>query len=119
MSRRSSVERQARLEVYARQTRSAPTLSEARLWEALRGGRLGVGFRRQAVVEGFIVDFLAPSLRLVVEVDGGYHAQRARADARRDRVLARAGYRVVRVSAATVMGDLNGALEVIRYCLLR
>jgi very-short-patch-repair endonuclease len=99
--------------------RSAPTLSEARLWEALRGGRLGVGFRRQAVVEGFIVDFLAPSRRLVVEVDGGYHARRSRADARRDRVLARAGYRVARVSVAMVMNDLNGALELLRRDLLR
>ena len=48
---------------------------------------------------GFIVDFLALSARLVVEVDGGYHAQRGRADARRDEKLRRAGYRVLRVRA--------------------
>jgi very-short-patch-repair endonuclease len=99
--------------------RSAPTLSEARLWEALRGARLGVGFRRQAVVEGFIVDFLAPSVRLVVEIDGGYHARRARHDARRDRVLARAGYRVVRLSAEMVISNLPLAIEVLRQGLLR
>jgi very-short-patch-repair endonuclease len=99
--------------------RSTPTSSEARLWEALRGGRLGIGFRRQAVIQGFIVDFVAPSRRLVVEVDGGYHAQRARADLRRDRALARAGYRVVRVPAAMVMSNLNGALERVRQGLLQ
>lgn len=117
MSRRSSVARQVRLEVYARQMRSAPTPSEARLWQALRGGQLGVGFRRQAVLEGFIVDFLAPSARLVVEVDGGYHALRARADMRRDRVLARAGYRVLRVTAGLVTRDLAAAVERVREAL--
>jgi very-short-patch-repair endonuclease len=91
--------------------RHAPTASEERLFEALRGGRLGVAFRRQVPVLGrFIVDLLAAEVRLVVEVDGGYHAQRARADARRDRALGRAGYRVLRVEAELVMGDLEAAV---------
>ena len=95
----------------AAQMRHAPTASEARLFEALRGGRLGVAFRRQVPVLGrFIVDLLAAEVRLVVEVDGGYHAQRARADARRDRALGRAGYRVLRVEAELVMGDLEAAV---------
>jgi very-short-patch-repair endonuclease len=38
------------------------------------------------------------SIKLIVEVDGGYHARRATADASRDRKLARLGYPVVRVS---------------------
>ena len=50
--------------------------------------------------------FYAPSVRLVVEVDGGYHARRVTADTRRDRKLARAGYRVLRVEAPEVMRDL-------------
>jgi hypothetical protein len=57
------------------------------LWQALRSSQLGVGFRRQAVVAGCIADFLAPSRRLIVEVDGAYHrspAQR-RSDTPRDR----------------------------------
>jgi very-short-patch-repair endonuclease len=79
--------------------RLALTTTEALLWAELRGSRLGVAFRRQVVISQYIVDFCAPSVRLVVEVDGGYHAGRARADARRDRVLVRLGYRVVRVTA--------------------
>ena len=62
----------------------------------------------------FIVDFVAPQVRLVVEVDGGYHAQRAAADARRDSKLRRLGYRVLRIPAALVMKDLRGALELVR-----
>jgi very-short-patch-repair endonuclease len=62
------------------------------------------------VLGRFIVDLLAAEVRLVVEVDGGYHAQRARADARRDRALGRAGYRVLRLEAELVMGDLDAAV---------
>ena len=64
----------------ARRMRRYPTPSEALLWRELRGGKLGVRFVRQAVIGRFIVDFFAPELRLVGEVDGGYHAQRKRAD---------------------------------------
>jgi very-short-patch-repair endonuclease len=52
-------------------------------------------------------------LKLVVEVDGGYHAGRAEADARRDRALGRAGYTVLRLDAAVVMGDLEAAVALV------
>jgi len=55
----------------SRTMRAQPTLTEEILWQVLRGSRLGVAFRRQAVIGRFIVDFVAPSIRLVVEVDGG------------------------------------------------
>ena len=68
--------------------------------------KLGVAFRRQYVIGGRIADFAAPSVRLVVEVDGGWHAGRASADARRDRELERLGWRVFRLDAAVVLRDL-------------
>ncbi|HEX3849504.1 MAG TPA: endonuclease domain-containing protein [Polyangiaceae bacterium] len=102
--------REAFLATHAHRLRQAPTDSEARLWRALRSSQLGVAFRRQVPVLGFIVDFFAPAIRLVVEVDGGYHARRKSADARRDRKLARAGYRVVRIDAEVVMHDLDAAV---------
>jgi very-short-patch-repair endonuclease len=83
--------------------RSWLTPSEQALWELIRGRRLGVQFRRQVPIGRFIVDFLAPAQRLVVEVDGGYHARRVVADERRDRVLRRLGYRVLRLPAALVL----------------
>jgi very-short-patch-repair endonuclease len=98
--------------------RQAPTDSEARLWRALRSSQLGVAFRRQVPLLGFIADFYAPSARLVVEVDGGYHAHRVTADARRNRKLVRAGYRVVRVQAELVMRDLATALLAVRRALV-
>jgi len=98
-----SVHRQDQLSSRAAAMRAVPTTTEALLWEQLRGKRLGVVFRRQVVIGRYIADFAAPSVRLVVEVDGGYHRQRVAADGRRDRVLARLGWRVLRVSAAEVM----------------
>jgi very-short-patch-repair endonuclease len=102
---------------HARAMRSALTASEQRLWLALRGGALGVWFRRQVPLGRFIGDFVAASARLVVEVDGGYHARRRAADARRDRALQRLGYRVLRLDAELVRHDLYEALEQIRAAL--
>jgi very-short-patch-repair endonuclease len=87
------------------------------LWQALAGSKLGVAFRRQLVVGSRIVDFAAPSARLIVEVDGPYHQRRQRADARRDRELASAGYRVLRVRAEEVMRELPAVIARIRAAL--
>jgi very-short-patch-repair endonuclease len=97
---------------------SQPTFSEQVLWPALKGKRLGTAFRRQAPLAGaFIVDFLAPAKRLVVEVDGPCHARKRAADARRDRRLGRLGYRVLRLEAEVVVRHLPVALERIREAL--
>ena len=79
-----------------------------------RRAQLGVSFRRQVLIGGFIADFCAPSRKLVVEVDGGYHRRKPRADESRDRKLLRLGYRVVRVSAELVMRDLPAAVAAVR-----
>jgi very-short-patch-repair endonuclease len=83
----------------AAQMRAVATRSEGMLWARLRAQQLGVAFQRQTVIGPFIVDFVATSVRLVVEVDGGCHSRRVKADARSDRKLRRAGYRVMRIEA--------------------
>lgn len=93
------------VELHARQMRSWLTPSEQALWALIRARRLGVQFRRQVPMGRFIVDFLAPTQRLVVEVDGGYHSRRATADQRRDRILQRMEYRVLRLPARLVLSD--------------
>jgi very-short-patch-repair endonuclease len=95
----------------ARALRAAATISERRLWESIRANKLGVEFRRQVPVRGkYIADFLAPQVGLIVEIDGECHARRRRADARRDEVLRRFGYRVLRLKSTLVMQDLPAAL---------
>jgi very-short-patch-repair endonuclease len=98
--------------------RVCPTDTEQKLWRALRCRGLGIEFRRQVVIANrFIVDFLAPSARLVVEIDGGYHERRRQADASRDRKLARLGYRVLRLQVDLVQLDLARAIAQVRAAL--
>jgi very-short-patch-repair endonuclease len=66
----------------------------------------------------YVADFLAPARRLIVEVDGGYHEQRRVADARRDRELARLGYRVLRLPAALVASQPSQALALVAAALV-
>jgi len=84
--------------------------SEQQLWRAIRGRRLGVQFRRQVPLGRFVVDFFASEVGVAVEVDGGYHAKRVKADARRDEVLRRMGYRVLRLDAELVIHQLEVAV---------
>ncbi len=97
--------------------RACPSVPEAVLWRALANRKLGVAFRRQVPLAGYIADFVCASRRLVVEVDGAHHMLRARADARRDACFARLGFRVLRLEAQLVMGALPRAVELIRQAL--
>jgi very-short-patch-repair endonuclease len=94
------------------------TASEAILWQALRRDALGVRFRRQVVLGPFIVDFFAPSQRLVVEVDGAIHLNRRDVDRLRDEALVARGLRVVRITADVVETDLAAALLIVRRALV-
>ena len=110
--------RSAILETRARAMRHAMTPGEALLWSRLNAKQLGVVFRRQVPLAGrYIADFLAPSIRLIVEVDGGSHIWRGSRDARRDRVLSRLGYRVVRLEDALVRADIEAAVALVRAAL--
>ena len=114
-SRQLGSKRSSQLAAYARRQRFALTESEARLWAHIRGGRLGVLFRRQVpLLNRFVADFLAPAVNVVVEVDGPWHERRRAADARRDRALGRAGYVVLRFTDEEVLHELRSVLERIR-----
>ena len=104
---------------YAQALRAHTNAPERAMWALLRGKQLGVWFRRQVPLGRYIADFAAPAARLVVEVDGGYHALRRAADARRDRGLARMGYRVLRLEAALVLREPLTALARVRDTLGR
>lgn len=101
----------------ARVMRSAPTSSEAALWRVLRAQQIGVRFRRQVPLGRYIADSAAPSARLVVDVDGGYHQVRPHLDARRDKALSLLGYRVLRLPAGLVLDQPVMALARIRAAL--
>jgi very-short-patch-repair endonuclease len=97
----------------SRALRRNSTDAERRLWSALRDRRLqGYRFRRQYPIGAFIVDFACTLHRLVVEVDGGQHAQSA-ADSRRTAWLAGEGWRVLRFWNNDVLANTEGVVQVI------
>ena len=87
------------------------TDAERRLWSRLRDRQLGgYKFRRQAPIGDYIDDFLCEEKRLVVEVDGGQHADLGK-DQARTAVLESLGYRVVRYWNNEVLATTDGVLE--------
>jgi len=101
----------------ARHLRTNPTDAEKRLWHHLRAHRLdGHKFKRQAPVGNAIADFLCDTSRLVIELDGGQHAQSEK-DAARTAILEANGYTVLRFWNHDVLQNTEGVLEEIRRTL--
>jgi very-short-patch-repair endonuclease len=104
----------------ARKLRAAQTSAEARLWQALRGRRLAHWkFRRQHLIDRYVVDFVTIEGKMIVEVDGVTHSSTseiARDTARTD-LLEAFGYHVVRVSNTDVYENLAGVLDMIDQTL--
>lgn len=71
----------------AKELRREMTPAEKTLWEELRANKLGVHFRRQQVIQGFIVDFYCHKAALVIEVDGDIHDLQQEEDERREKAL--------------------------------
>jgi very-short-patch-repair endonuclease len=90
------------------------TDAKRKLWYAVSAGRLdGWKFRRQAPIGRYIVDFLCPKARLVVELDGGQHAEQVEYDAARTKFLEEQGYQVMRFWNGDVLENLSGVVETI------
>ena len=106
----------------ARILRNSATDAERRLWQHLRLRQLGgFKFRRQVPLHGYVVDFLCVELKLVVELDGGQHADQTAYDEIRTGVLQGAGYRVLRywnddalLRTSDVLEDILRELEAIQ-----
>ena len=101
----------------ARSLRNAATEGERKLWSELRQFKrlYGLHVRRQAPIGRYVVDFTIQSRRLVIEVDGEFHATSTgqRADKRRDTWLQGEGYKVLRVTTGELSENLDGCIETI------
>lgn len=107
------------LQAFARELRNNSTDAERHLWRYLRSSQLeGAKFRRQQPIEAYIVDFVSFDKRIVVELDGGQHAENPEYDGQRDACLRRNGFEVLRFWNNEVFENIEGVLEVIRQrCL--
>ncbi|HLY57720.1 MAG TPA: endonuclease domain-containing protein [Stellaceae bacterium] len=105
-------------EDFVRQLRANQTDAEAKLWQHLRRkGIAGLRFRRQFPLGPYIVDFVCLGKWLVIELDGGQHAERVNADVRRTEWLNEQGFEVVRFWNNDVLSNIEGVLTIIRQRL--
>ena len=104
----------------AKRMRKEPTDAEAALWELLRDKKLGDKFRRQHLIDDFIVDFVCLSKNLVIEVDGGYHNDPTQKeyDQQRTLYLNEKGFRVIRFTNEEVLGNTEAVLTKIKDILV-
>jgi len=91
----------------AKELRREMTPAEKILWQEVRAKKLGVRFRRQQIIQGFIVDFYCHKAGLVIEVDGDIHDLQQDEDARREKALREMGLRIVRFRNDEIMKKLS------------
>jgi len=97
--------------------RTEPTDAEHRLWQILRAHRFaGYKFRRQVPLDFYIADFVCFAERLIVELDGGQHAE-SKSDPRRDAFLRAQGFRVLRIWNNDLFTNEEGVAELILSAL--
>lgn len=94
--------------VHALENRKQPTAAEDKLWQELRNQKLSVKFRRQHMIDQYIVDFVALSKGLVIEVDGSSHDFTGENDQVRTEALERIGYTVIRFTNDEVLNGVDG-----------
>lgn len=107
-------EYKAVLKPISRELRSEMTETEQIIWSHIRRKRiLGVQFYRQKPIDHFIVDFYAPAIKLVIEIDGFQHQEinHAEQDKNRDAILGQLGIHVLRFDNNQVRFHLREVLE--------
>jgi very-short-patch-repair endonuclease len=98
----------------AREMRHAPAVTEKHFWNEVRDRKLdGHKFRRQYLIGPYIADYVCVEKKLIVELDGVLHQDRAGYDNARDEFLRRQGYRVIRFKNEDFADDMYGTLEYI------
>ena len=106
----------------SRALRKSMTDAERQLWSHLRGKQLlGVQFYRQKPIGHFIVDFYAPTAKLVIELDGCQHQEpeHRQKDMARDQYLADEGLKVMRFDNLQVLNEIDAVLEEVFVAMQR
>ncbi|MBL0328209.1 MAG: methionine synthase [Bacteroidetes bacterium] len=98
----------------AKEHRSNQTEAEKIVWEHLRAKQTNYKFRRQHLIDKYIVDFVCLDKMLVVEIDGKYHEQIKEQDDLRTSVLESLGFRVIRFTNEEVISDIDSVIRKIK-----
>ncbi|WP_142786272.1 DUF559 domain-containing protein [Changchengzhania lutea] len=94
------------------ENRKYSTQAESILWKYLRNKKLDHKFRRQHIIDEFIVDFVCLEKNLIIEIDGGYHhtIKQKEADTLRTQILSEIGFKVIRFTNEQIIGDIDHVL---------
>ena len=107
------------LQNFQKALRSSQTDAERLLWYHLRNRHLqGFKFRRQYILQGYIVDFVCLEKKLIVEADGGQHADQKTYDDQRTQILEKQGFEVLRFWNNEILTNIEGVLEVVLQHLI-
>lgn len=103
----------------AESMRQTPTKAESVMWQMLRGKQLDSKFRRQHIIDEYIVDFVCLEKQLIVEIDGGYHknSEQQELDIQRTNFLQSKGFCVLRFTNDEVIGDAEGTIGIVNNAL--
>jgi len=94
------------------------TDAERALWRRLRDAQIqGARFRRQAIIGRYIADFACFAPKIVIELDGGQHAEATAYDDQRTRWLAAEGFVVLRFWNSEALSNLDGVVATIAAAL--
>ena len=103
----------------ARELRKNQTEAEQKLWQAIKKNQVnGVKFRRQYCIGYYIVDFISLTYKLIIEVDGGQHLEKADYDIVRTEYLTALGYKVIRFWNNEIFEELDSVLESINNAII-
>ena len=100
----------------AKKMRKNPTEAESLLWQYLRGNGLKEHFRQQHPICGYIPDFVCLRLRLIIEIDGGYHSEgeQQEQDKIRQDYLEKEGFSFLRFTNEEVLYDTDETIGIIK-----
>ena len=104
--------------IFARQLRKEPTKAEKIVWELLRNRKfMNLKFRRQYVIEGFLLDFYCHELRLGIEIDGSVHLRRKDYDRLRQEVIESENVKVIRITNKEIAENKRSILGKIKEAI--
>ena len=96
--------------------RANPTEAENILWKYLRNKQIGYKFRRQQIIDNYIVDFVCLEKQLIIEVDGKYHnvTEQKEYDELREQYLSSQGYTVIRFTNEEITSNIDNTIYAIK-----
>jgi very-short-patch-repair endonuclease len=110
---------EVQVQKFARALRNAMTETERSLWQELRRGKIpGTRFRRQVPIGPYVADFACLKSKLIIELDGSQHVERAGYDEQRTRFLETQNFRVLRFWNGAVLDEREAVLETIVWAVM-